>query len=98
GDEEEDGEQSICGPGAEAEVEVERLRPDLVVAQLQIRLPPPRVRPHGRGNRAGDEQESAGGLRAQDVGDPGALEERPALEEAGTSARLRHGRPPGSAG
>ena len=40
GDEEEDGEQAVGRPGAQREVQVQRLGPDAGVAQLQVGVAP----------------------------------------------------------
>ena len=48
GDEEEDGQQPVGRPGAEAQVEVQRLRPDDEVAQVVVGRRPRAVGPHQR--------------------------------------------------
>ena len=100
GDEEEDGQQPVGGPGAEAEVEVQGRRADRVVAQVDRRRPATGVFAQTSAIVAADDQQQpAGGLGAQDVGDRGRLSgNEPRCEQAAAAAGLpgRGGRSRGS--
>ena len=70
-EEEEDGEQPVRGPGAEAELQVPRLVADLEVTEGEVALRKGRVGPD-EGDDSGNHEEDAGhGLAAQDVLEPG---------------------------
>ena len=93
-DEEEDRQQAVRGPLAQAQVQVQRdaeqrdrLGDRLEVADRLVGAGEGGVGPDDRDGRADDEQQASGGLRPQHLGDAAGLQERASAEEP----RLRVG-------
>jgi hypothetical protein len=89
-DEEEDRQQPVGRPGGEGQVEVQCCGPDAQPGEVGVRGAPRRVGPEQRQRRRGDEQQSAGGLGAQQVADAARLRPRATAEQAGAGRRGVH--------
>ena len=87
GDQEEDGEQSVCGPVADREVEAECGNAESDVSYLLVDTAPRGVRPDERHDCRGEQHQAADGLGAQCVGHGIALGQRQQAEERGAPAR-----------
>lgn len=88
-DEEEDREQSVGRPVRHGQMEAERLRPEMEVADGRVARCEG-VRPDEGGHGGDQEDDSADGLRTQGLGEVVALGERQASQEgaAGEGARV----------
>jgi hypothetical protein len=81
GDEEEDREQSVGGPRAQREAQVQGRRADPGVPERGVGIGPGRVGPGQRQDSGHEEKRAADGLLAQHSGDPAGLVEGAAGEQ-----------------
>ncbi|MEI2717964.1 MAG: hypothetical protein V9E98_13425 [Candidatus Nanopelagicales bacterium] len=82
GDEEENREESVGGPGRQGQVQVQCLRADYCVGDREVGIPPGAVRPHEGDRRRGQQQHAADGLVAQGPENPLPLGQRKSTEQA----------------
>ena len=95
GDEEEDRQQPVGGPGAQRQVQVQRGRADAVSRSAAYDVGHGGVRPHQRDHRGDEQQRPADRLLAQDLGDPRAPRPTTRGRTGDGRSECGHGRPSG---
>ena len=81
-DEEEDRQQPVGRPRRNAQVQMQRLRPDRELRHRAVGVRPRRVRPHQCRTGGGQQQHAADGLLAEDLGEPLRLRPRAARQQS----------------